>query len=134
MRMEVLLATAGLVLISILMARRFSSAILLGIVAITLAGIPLGLSHWPTRFFSLPHPSGTFLQLDLRAAAKIGLGELILDRKSTRLNSSHGYISYAVSCLKKKKETHKVHQGEPVGGPQITERFLLDSTSAITLL
>src|SRR5256884_6441373 len=28
-----------------------------------------------------------------------------LDRKSTRLNSSHGYISYAVFCLKKKKST-----------------------------
>src|SRR2546429_451799 len=27
------------------------------------------------------------------------------DRKSTRLNSSHGYISYAVFCLKKKKKT-----------------------------
>src|SRR2546422_1322879 len=27
----------------------------------------------------------------------------IRDRKSTRLNSSHGYISYAVFCLKKKK-------------------------------
>src|SRR2546422_5908301 len=27
----------------------------------------------------------------------------IADRKSTRLNSSHGYISYAVFCLKKKK-------------------------------
>src|SRR2546429_4902181 len=26
-----------------------------------------------------------------------------IDRKSTRLNSSHGYISYAVFCLKKKK-------------------------------
>src|SRR2546429_695020 len=29
----------------------------------------------------------------------------IADRKSTRLNSSHGYISYAVFCLKKKKKT-----------------------------
>src|SRR2546422_7901292 len=28
---------------------------------------------------------------------------VIRDRKSTRLNSSHGYISYAVFCLKKKK-------------------------------
>src|SRR2546422_1639520 len=28
----------------------------------------------------------------------------IRDRKSTRLNSSHGYISYAVFCLKKKKK------------------------------
>src|SRR6185503_21192195 len=39
------------------------------------------------------------------------------DRKSTRLNSSHGYISYAVFCLKKKKVRMKVgirhieHQG-----------------------
>src|SRR5687768_17921792 len=31
------------------------------------------------------------------------------DRKSTRLNSSHGYISYAVFCLKKKKKTKKKH-------------------------
>src|SRR2546422_2155851 len=30
--------------------------------------------------------------------------ELPIDRKSTRLNSSHGYISYAVFCLKKKIE------------------------------
>src|SRR3989449_7382295 len=29
------------------------------------------------------------------------------DRKSTRLNSSHGYISYAVFCLKKKKKQPK---------------------------
>src|SRR2546429_5398798 len=29
--------------------------------------------------------------------------EALRDRKSTRLNSSHGYISYAVFCLKKKK-------------------------------
>src|SRR2546422_4556700 len=29
------------------------------------------------------------------------------DRKSTRLNSSHGYISYAVFCLKKKKKNSK---------------------------
>src|SRR2546422_8393208 len=28
----------------------------------------------------------------------------VRDRKSTRLNSSHGYISYAVFCLKKKKK------------------------------
>src|SRR2546429_7195900 len=32
-----------------------------------------------------------------------GSRKLDPDRKSTRLNSSHGYISYAVFCLKKKK-------------------------------
>jgi AGZA family xanthine/uracil permease-like MFS transporter len=59
------------------MIRRVGSAILLGIVAIALAGIPLGLDHWPAQLFSWPHPAGTFLKLDLRSAARLGLGELI---------------------------------------------------------
>src|SRR2546429_2276864 len=38
-----------------------------------------------------------------------------LDRKSTRLNSSHGYISYAVFCLKKKMSaTHPADVQFPV--------------------
>src|SRR2546422_2574812 len=41
------------------------------------------------------------------ASRRFHLGEwdasITRDRKSTRLNSSHGYISYAVFCLKKKK-------------------------------
>src|SRR3989449_8426374 len=40
---------------------------------------------------------GGYTQQDIIEVARI------LDRKSTRLNSSHGYISYAVFCLKKKK-------------------------------
>ncbi|HTZ72442.1 MAG TPA: NCS2 family permease [Candidatus Aquilonibacter sp.] len=74
---EVILALLGVLLIAILIARRVGSAILIGIVAITIAGIPLGVSHWPQHFFSWPHPSGTFLKLDLRSAMKLGLGELV---------------------------------------------------------
>jgi len=74
---QFLLAAVGLLLIAILMARRIGGAILIGIVLIALAGIPLGLSHWPAHFFSLPHPSGTLFQLDLRAATKLGLSELV---------------------------------------------------------
>src|ERR1035437_3023143 len=40
----------------------------------------------------------------------IVMGYKIPDRKSTRLNSSHANISYAVFCLKKKKELHTVIQ------------------------
>src|SRR2546429_7311238 len=40
------------------------------------------------------------VERDLREVREAVLSE---DRKSTRLNSSHGYISYAVFCLKKKK-------------------------------
>src|SRR2546422_7527405 len=36
--------------------------------------------------------------------ARNNLKSTEIDRKSTRLNSSHGYISYAVFCLKKKKK------------------------------
>src|SRR2546422_5300831 len=42
------------------------------------------------------------------AVAEIELYEdAVRDRKSTRLNSSHGYISYAVFCLKKKKNKRR---------------------------
>src|SRR5687768_17796468 len=39
------------------------------------------------------------------ATAHHHTGGVAKDRKSTRLNSSHGYISYAVFCLKKKKKS-----------------------------
>src|SRR2546422_1242730 len=42
------------------------------------------------------------------------LRDLTVDRKSTRLNSSHGYISYAVFCLKKKKK----HEHQEYNVPQ----------------
>src|SRR2546429_281489 len=47
-------------------------------------------------------------RLPKRLRDEVGLYDAVLmfyqDRKSTRLNSSHGYISYAVFCLKKKKK------------------------------
>src|SRR2546422_2397218 len=42
------------------------------------------------------------------AAALRGPSAAAGDRKSTRLNSSHGYISYAVFCLKKKKNNKPI--------------------------
>src|SRR5687768_17704179 len=41
-------------------------------------------------------------------ALRLERSDAALDRKSTRLNSSHGYISYAVFCLKKKKKKKKI--------------------------
>ncbi len=74
---QVLLAAGGLILIAILMARRVGGAILIGIVAIALAGIPLRLTNLPAHIFSWPHPGGTFLKLDFRSAMKLGLGDLV---------------------------------------------------------
>src|SRR2546422_8479953 len=44
------------------------------------------------------------------------------DRKSTRLNSSHGYISYAVFCLKKKNKRHGSHGRPRLRGREPPER------------
>ena len=51
-------------------------------------------------------PGGDNTQIQFNDSDAFG-GSNRLDRKSTRLNSSHGYISYAVFCLKKKKEYNK---------------------------
>src|SRR2546430_5598161 len=62
--------------------------------------------------------------LALGEVGKVGVAidSLEEDRKSTRLNSSHSQISYAVFCLKKKKKTtnsaniitQQAHRGPPV--------------------
>src|SRR5690625_5688231 len=52
--------------------------------------------------------------LQLLSRKGLGLPRTSLDRKSTRLNSSHVAISYAVFCLKKKKPTTSSH------APQLT--------------
>src|SRR2546422_5546877 len=57
------------------------------------------------------------------AIAETGTGPR--DRKSTRLNSSHGYISYAVFCLKKKK----IHDTTPC--QQLEERSFSVGTTAV---
>src|SRR3712207_9497027 len=58
---------------------------------------------------SVPGGGGRHGQVDVH---RLGLGEAVQhalqDRKSTRLNSSHANISYAVFCLKKKKKA-KIH-------------------------
>src|SRR2546422_6672073 len=51
--------------------------------------------RWPDAAPGLAHPGG--------GHSRPVAVEARPDRKSTRLNSSHGYISYAVFCLKKKK-------------------------------
>src|SRR3712207_7681552 len=60
------------------------------------------LVHQPASG-TLPDPQhGGHLPRDERRVSQ----GIELDRKSTRLNSSHANISYAVFCLKKKKTTH----------------------------
>src|SRR5687768_17636861 len=68
--------------------------------------IPETARNQPAHALCLTQPD-TWIRLPFRHRPKIQYLPLDppmdLDRKSTRLNSSHGYISYAVFCLKKKK-------------------------------
>src|SRR5687768_18617208 len=65
--------------------------------------LPISFSRQST-LWQVTASGGAALQLTTLDPAK---RELSQDRKSTRLNSSHGYISYAVFCLKKKKKKTK---------------------------
>src|SRR6202166_4894804 len=53
-------------------------------------------------------------------ALPISVVAVSLDRKSTRLNSSHHFISYAVFCLKKKKKTHRDTTDHILRSPECT--------------
>src|SRR2546427_2538080 len=56
-------------------------------------------SQWSDWFLAF-----TPLRAPERFAVRFDRAQMSLDRKSTRLNSSHSQISYAVFCLKKKKK------------------------------
>lgn len=74
---EVQTACLGLVLTLVLMARKLHGTILLGILGTTFLGILRGISGWPSAFFSMPHPSSTFLRLDFRGAIHLGFLEIL---------------------------------------------------------
>src|SRR5260221_1050532 len=56
----------------------------------------------------------------------VGWGGNLGDRKSTRLNSSHTVISYAVFCLKKKKHAITPYAQDPPGRPSTLRRSVTD--------
>lgn len=74
---EAQLACVGLAIILILMTRKITGAILIGVVATTLLGIFRGMATWPAHIVSMPHPSATWLKLDLRGALHLGLLEIV---------------------------------------------------------
>jgi adenine/guanine/hypoxanthine permease len=74
---EAQFALVGLALMLILMTRKIHGAILIGIFGTTLLGILRGMATWPKAIFSLPHPSSTWMQFDLRGALHLGLFEIV---------------------------------------------------------
>src|SRR5438067_9874267 len=63
--------------------------------------------HDALPIFLPPSPQQSCFAARVKSLGDYGLRDRLLDRKSTRLNSSHVSISYAVFCLKKKKKKIK---------------------------
>jgi len=74
---EVQIACFGLAFTLVLMARKVTGAILIGVVTTTLVAILSGVANWPSAIFSIPNPSATFLQLDLRGASHLRLLDIL---------------------------------------------------------
>ena len=72
-----LLALFGLLLTGALMIWRVQGAMLLGVVGTTLAGVLTGVVKWAPQPYSVTALSGTFLKLDVSAALKFGLLEIV---------------------------------------------------------
>src|SRR2546427_3652120 len=70
----------------------------------TAAGPATTSQTWPNFHQGLPASGCEGACAGADTAGLEDMGNLFLDRKSTRLNSSHSQISYAVFCLKKKKQ------------------------------
>jgi AGZA family xanthine/uracil permease-like MFS transporter len=71
------LAMFGLLLISAMLAWEVKGAILIGILATTAAGAAFGLVHWQPQPYSFQDISATAFHLDIRAALRIGLTEIV---------------------------------------------------------
>src|SRR2546422_5720538 len=89
----------------------FIASLVVGLSVLVAAAAPVGadvITDWNQKAlpivtkYSLGAPAYRDLAI-MHLAMYQCVNSIDPDRKSTRLNSSHGYISYAVFCLKKKK-------------------------------
>jgi AGZA family xanthine/uracil permease-like MFS transporter len=67
----------GLVVIAVLLSKRISGAILIGIASATLLGFPLGLTKWQPVSYALHDLTATAFKLDLKSTARFGFWEII---------------------------------------------------------
>ncbi len=71
------LALLGVIVIAALQVWRVRGAILIGVIAITIAAIPFGLVHWKVSSYSVAAVTQTAFRLDIRSAIHIGLLEIV---------------------------------------------------------
>src|SRR5256886_4045245 len=88
-------------------------------------GLSTTIASYPARI-----SSRSWVIDEMRA----GYDAIVVDRKSTRLNSSHSQISYAVFCLKKKKQTNRETININYTHPNIPKYITILSTQQRVIL
>src|SRR2546421_9509050 len=91
------------------------------------------LFPYTTLFRSRPGPNAGQRGVRAQAAGAACRGTRDPDRKSTRLNSSHDQISYAVFCLKKKEHTSELQSRSDLVCRLLLEKKKDKSTQTITM-
>ena len=74
---KVALACFGLILIAVLMARRVTAAILIGVLASTVLALCFGLTHWQWTSYRISDLSATVFHADVRSSIRLGLLEIV---------------------------------------------------------
>jgi adenine/guanine/hypoxanthine permease len=74
---NVLLALFGLIVTAALLVRKFRAAMLVGVVATTVAGAAVGLVQWNPQSFSFSEMAATAFQLDIPGAMSLGILEIV---------------------------------------------------------
>lgn len=75
---QTLLSCAGFVVMAALSARGISAAVLIGVLATAIAGIPFGLTHFSGLVSMPPSLAPTFLQMDIHGALGLGIVSIVL--------------------------------------------------------
>jgi AGZA family xanthine/uracil permease-like MFS transporter len=118
-----LLCIAGLIVTGALVARKVRGAILIGIIALAMAAILLGLAPLPERVIALPDARATFLALDIRGALGIGLLDIVFVFLFVDMFDTVGSVTGLAQ---------QAGYTTPDGSiPRINRIFLADSTGTI---
>src|SRR3990170_5292411 len=116
------LAAAGVLLIAALAVRKMPGAIIIGVLAVTVAAVALGLEPWHGVFAAPPSLAPTFLKMDLPNALQLGLVAIVLTLLLVTILDTAGTL---IGVARQAGVLDK--QGRL---PRLRQAFLADSGSA----
>ncbi len=118
-----LLALFGVLLISVLQARRVKAAMLIGVLGTMAAGVALGQVHWKPEGFSLHSIAGTAMQLNVRGALHLNALEIVFVFLFVDLFDNIGTLVAVTDRAGLIAEDHTI--------PRLSRIFFADASSTV---